>query len=1194
MLGRNTERMRFRRKTRSRKMAAVVRGLGLVASLAVAATAAAQAPGQPAGLTATTFDQGVALSWQDPSDASITRYEVRYAPTGEAFGTWQQHAGQRVSLSVTGLANLVQYTFQLRAVNANGAGPPAEITATPSFSLPNFKPSFGDRSIEPICYRVGRPVEQYLPHAFAAETYALSPALPVGLSFDPASRSITGTPTAVQPATLYTYTASDSDGETDSIKFTLKVTVNTVPSFNGATVASQRYRVGFEIADLTLPAATGSDGSLTYRLRPALPDGLRFDAATRTLAGTPTATTAPTEYAYTATDEDGDTATLTFDIAVESDSMPDFGTTRIDAQRFRVGSTIAGLTLPAATGGNGTLVYALMPALPDGLRFDAATHTLAGTPTVAAAPIEYTYTATDEDGDTATLTFDIAVEPDSMPDFGATRIDAQLFRTDSTIADLTLPAATGGDGTLVYTLSPALPNGLIFNAATRVLAGTPTAVTERAQYTYTATDEDGDTATLTFALEVGPDSMPTFGDAVVPAQSYRVNTAILDLILPAATGGDGTLNYAVAPALPNGLHFNSEIRMISGKPAEQMSRTEYTLTATDEDGDDTTLAFTIEIGMAATVAVADATALEGQDLSFLITLSDALPVPISVAYATTDGTARAGEDYTGIVGFLTLAPGSTEVAITVPVAADSKPEQDEQFTLTLSLLANAEFADSRATGTIVDDDTERVRGEAMGYSLSLFGRTFTADAVDAISGRFQEGPPTTTPLTLASNAFAPGNQALAAGTALQFFGNGSGQSHAPTASAFGTRSAPFHDSFAESAFTSGANTGFALPFGAQAANRGQWTLWGRGSTSRVSSQPNGMQVEGDVRTGYLGVDARLPRNTLVGFAVARSSADFEYRQTGITEGDVSLDMTTVLPYVHWTLCNGLDLWALAGSGQGEATLTDDLGRVDTDLDMRLAAFGLRNKLTDGRDLVWSLKADAFVAALEADQVVDALAAADADVQRLRLLLEGRREWQRSEQSLLAATIEFGARLDNGDGNNGLGAEIGGVLDYRNQAAGLGIEARSRYLLTHAESAFDDWGLSLALEFDPGTPGAGASLRLAPAWGTPSSGIASLWRADRMFGTDLPAQKLDSKQRIDMEVGYGFHAKRMGALRLYSVVTGNDAGSPSYRLGGRSASAKGFGWSLEVDRMQRFGGKADYGILLSIGNATGIAAAPMVR
>ena len=60
-----------------------------------------------------------------------------------------------------------------------------------------------------------------------------------------------------------------------------------------------------------------------------------------------------------------------------------------------------------------------------------------------------------------------------------------------TAVDLTLPRATGGNGAITYTLTPATPTGVNFDAATRVLSGMPSTVAGATTYTYTAGDTDG-------------------------------------------------------------------------------------------------------------------------------------------------------------------------------------------------------------------------------------------------------------------------------------------------------------------------------------------------------------------------------------------------------------------------------------------------------------------------------------------------------------------------------------------------------------------------------------------------------------------------------------------------------------------------------------------------------------------------------
>ena len=104
-------------------------------------------------------------------------------------------------------------------------------------------------------------------------------------------------------------------------------------------------------------------------------------------------------------------------------------------------------------------------------------------------------------------------------------------------------------------------------------------------------------------------------------------------------------------------------------------------------------------------------------------------------YATSDGTATAGSDYTAVSDTLTFAVGETEKTVSVPVLDDAHDEGSETFTLTLSNPSggNAYLADATATGTIANTD-------AMPQAwLARFGRTIASQAVDAIGGRMEGG-----------------------------------------------------------------------------------------------------------------------------------------------------------------------------------------------------------------------------------------------------------------------------------------------------------------------------------------------------------------------------------------------------------------------------------------------------------------------
>ena len=210
---------------------------------------------------------------------------------------------------------------------------------------------------------------------------------------------------------------------------------NLTPSFGGATIPDQSWTEGKQVEMLTLPAATGGDGDLAYSLTPALPSGLTFDETTRQVTGTPDTPQEAVTYTYSATDANGNKATLGFTIAVEENLIPSFGDAAIPDQSWTEGRAIAELRLPVATGGNGELAYSLTPAVPAGLTLAAATRVLSGTPTRAQAARGYTWTVTDADGDTDTVSFTITVE--AAP---AQEVQAWLTRFGRTVGQQAVDA----------------------------------------------------------------------------------------------------------------------------------------------------------------------------------------------------------------------------------------------------------------------------------------------------------------------------------------------------------------------------------------------------------------------------------------------------------------------------------------------------------------------------------------------------------------------------------------------------------------------------------------------------------------------------------------------------------------------------------------------------------------------------------
>ena len=133
------------------------------------------------------------------------------------------------------------------------------------------------------------------------------------------------------------------------------------------------------------------------------------------------------------------------------------------------------------------------------------------------------------------------------------------------------------------------------------------------------------------------------------------------------------------------------------------------------------------------LSVADAEVDEGPDaaLAFVVRLDRAPSSRVTVDYATADGTAKAGSDYTAVSGALTFAAGERAKTVSVAVLDDAHDEGSETLTLTLSNASGAYIEDGTATGTIKNT------GHMPKAWLARFGRTVAEQVLDAVGARVE-------------------------------------------------------------------------------------------------------------------------------------------------------------------------------------------------------------------------------------------------------------------------------------------------------------------------------------------------------------------------------------------------------------------------------------------------------------------------
>ena len=435
----------------------------------------------------------------------------------------------------------------------------------------------------------------------------------------------------------YSVTVSVSDGHDgwDRITVTINVTdVNEDP--NNAPVFTDGTSTTRSIAENTASgtnigtavAATDADNdTLTYTLSGT--DAAAFSIVSTTGQLQTNAALdyeTKTSYSVTITVSDGsltDSITVTINVTDVNETPPTSNTAPVFAQGVSIpnisataGTAITPVILPEATDADGdTITYTLTPALPAGLTFNASTRALTGTPTAAVASTVYTYTASDGTGSAALLFFitvNAAPTPtNSPPDFasGAT-IDNIVATVGTAIAGIFLPEAIDPDGDSVnYTISPALPSGLVFNLTTRTLTGTPAAAMAQTAYTYTATAIGG-TDTLSFFITVNAaptpplpaNNAPVFTDGTSTTRSVAENTASGQNIGTAVAATDAdtgdTLTYTLGGTDAASFSIVSTSGQLQTNAAlDYETKTSYSVTVSVSDGNGGTDSITVTINV---------------------------------------------------------------------------------------------------------------------------------------------------------------------------------------------------------------------------------------------------------------------------------------------------------------------------------------------------------------------------------------------------------------------------------------------------------------------------------------------------------------------------------------------------------------------------------------------------------------------
>ena len=368
---------------------------------------------------------------------------------------------------------------------------------------------------------------------------------------------------------------------------------------------------------------------------------------------------------------------------------------------------------------------------------------------------------------------------------------------------------------------------------------------------------------------------------------------------------------------------------------------------------------------------------------------------------------------------------------------------------------------------------------------------------------------------------------------------------------------------------------------AQNAENGQgvlWTTWGRGSRTRFFGDENSSTFKGDVTTGTIGGDFEWGR-TMVGVALSHTLGEGYFSIDG-RRSDAEARLTSAYPYVRYTVSERLTLWSMFGFGNGEyAQKEEGIDKVETDISMRMGAFGFRSSLLPlarqiGYDL--AVKGDVMVVEIEAEEVRDKLLPVDTNTNRFRLLLEGSREYKLGHGASITPSLVMGVRYDKGDAEEGGGIELGGGFRFFDPSLDMVIDVNARGLLLHEESRFSEMGVSGSAHFTWGTRKRGLSVRVGSSWGDAASGAERLW-SQVLHGESWPRAYRVKAHVLKPKWATGWTRPAAALIKPYAGLALSDRGSQTYRLGGRLRVGDRVSLRLEGDRRERVGGDASHGI-----------------
>lgn len=398
-------------------------------------------------------------------------------------------------------------------------------------------------------------------------SFSITGKLPTGMAFNATNGEISGKPSTLGETANITITVTDSTGATRSTSTRLTVgerkPLQVAYDFSSPlTVQSSSGLPKFPIEP------TNAVGAVAYSITGALPNGLTLNAKTGAISGTPTQVGTFKNLIVSARDNDGSTATSNpFEIVV----VPSQPFSAVNAVAVGRANSYFNSGPATVKGAVGDVTFSANPAHPLGLNVIASTGELVGTPTAIGSYVA-NLEAKDQAGRTAQFKITLKVvgplaasyTVGALNQYAPVSISPNL---DNVVGDTRFEINSGR-----------LPAGLVLDAKTGVISGTPT-VRENQTVSIRVTDEGtsgNEVITPNLAFNVGARLPLEITNAA--EQNIFANTPYKQT--GAVSNAVGAVSWSVSGSLPTGLSLNGSTGEISGTPTV-IGEFPITLTATD-------------------------------------------------------------------------------------------------------------------------------------------------------------------------------------------------------------------------------------------------------------------------------------------------------------------------------------------------------------------------------------------------------------------------------------------------------------------------------------------------------------------------------------------------------------------------------------------------------------------------------------